>query len=309
MKNLTTLLSCLVLLIGTTGLAQTDSTSTDRPTRSDISIRVGGEEGARVEVQTYDSISGEKQDTTTFTIGDSKIIIVDNDEDPDSSDEQTPEEADREKKQAFTHWNGFDFGLNTFIDGDGNYGPGEGNEYLDLNEFNSRYIAFNFAETKLRLIKDYVGVYTGAGVQFYNYKFKNDSTLSFTNDTLIAFKDPTISSIRKNKFRTAWVVVPLMLEFNTSNSESNNFHLAAGVVGGFNIGNMYKQKVTREGGNREKIKSKGELLVEDFKLDAALRIGYKQFALSANYQLTSLFEENKAPELHTASVALAFYFD
>ncbi len=295
MKNV--LLTLCFISAATFALAQSDSIP---PSNDESKILLNaGEDGLKLEVQTIDTVTGQVKDTTKISIGTSTVLIINDDSE---MPEECKEDIDRSQRHKLTYWNGIDLGFNSYVDADFNYDLGEENEMFELDEFASRTISLNFGETKLRLIKDYVGITTGLGVQYNSYKFKNDYTFFKSRDTLTAFVDSTIS-LKKNKLRTGWVNVPLLLEFNTSLSQSNNVHLAAGVVGGWNFGNMYKQKLKRDG-EREKRKVKDEWHVNDFKLEAMVRLGYKSFNLFATYQVTELFDTDKALALHPVTVGL-----
>jgi hypothetical protein len=67
-----------------------------------------------------------------------------------------------------------------------------------------------------------VNLVTGIGFGFNTYQFKNPIRLnpdsSFTN----YFKDSTIT-FDKNKLKTSYVQIPLMIEFNTSSKATNLF--------------------------------------------------------------------------------------
>jgi hypothetical protein len=256
------------------------------------------EEGLQVKVHTIDSISGEVKDTTTIKFKHSTVYIVTE----NNKDSLDPKELSRECKRDLTYWAGIDLGINGFLSPSGDVDLGKENDYLELDYPQSRSLSINFYEQKLRLIKDYVGITTGAGIQWNSYRLANDYTLSTTKDTLFAIMDSSIN-LKKNKFRTTWINVPLLLEFNTSKTQKNNVHVSAGVVGGIHLGTMYKQKYTSEG-VKSRYKTKNDFNVAPYKLEAMVRLGYGSFNLFASYQLTELFEKGKGPELYPFTLGL-----
>ena len=257
--------------------------------------------------QEVDTVRVAEYDTTTINLGKTKIIIIGDDS---FVDDTTDFDTGFSDKSELTFWDGIDFGINGYFFGDNfDLDTPEGQEHLEVNyAFASRYFSLNLGETKVRLIKDYVGVYTGLGLQYQSYKLKNDYTLSMVGDSIVAFQDSTIN-LRKNKFRTAYLVIPLMLEFNTSRYSDRSFHLAAGVIGGVNLGNMYKQKLeVIETNERDKRKVKSDWDVAPFKLDASVRFGYGDFTMFANYALTDLFESDKNPQLRPFAAGITLNF-
>ena len=246
------------------------------------------------------------EDTTVIDIGKTKIFIVVPRSSKDLDSTSNNMTCD---KNDLTFWDGLDIGVNGFFFGEEyDYTAPDGQEHLEINYAGSRSVSLNFAETKVRLIKDYFGFYTGLGIQFQSYKFKNDYTLGLDGDSIVAFLDPSIN-IRKNKLRTAYIVIPLMVEFNTSLNSDRSFHVAAGVVGGLNIGNKYKQKYeVIETNEKEKLKLGSDWNVAPFKLDAMARVGYGDFILHASYALTDMFESSSNPQIRPFSAGITLNF-
>lgn len=260
------------------------------------------EDGVRIEKRTERRTP---DDTTRISIGKTKIVIIE-----DSGYGKETEEVeielsdDGDGKYKLTWWNGIDLGVNGILNEDYDVDLGESLDHLEPEYGKSRYISFNFAQVKGRIIGDYVGLTTGLSVQFYNYKFGGDTELLFAGDSL--FHAPTNQkNVTKNKLRATYVAVPLMLEFNTSTDQSRSFHLSAGVVGKVRIGNMYKQKYDFMGDHR-KWSLKGDLGLNRWAADAIVRVGYGWFTLYGQVGLTPLFDNANTPDLYTGSVGIFF---
>lgn len=249
------------------------------------------------------------RDTTMIELGNTRIIII-GDAEVSMEEDTTDHDNGHSSKSELTFWSGIDIGVNGYFFGDDfDLDTPEGLEYLDVKYEGSRTISFNIGEWKSRLISDYVGVYTGLGIQFNNYKFNGDYTLTTVEDSLVAFQDPTID-LRKNKLKIAYLTVPAMIEFNTSRHRNNSFHVAAGVVGGLRIGSKYKQKFKiRETGEVDKLKVKSDYNVAPFKLDAMARVGFGWFTLFGSYSITELFDSDQNPELHPFTAGISFAID
>jgi hypothetical protein len=94
-----------------------------------------------------------------------------------------------------------------------------------------------------------------------------------------------------------------MLEFNTSQDNDRSFHVAAGVIGGWKMGSIVKQK-WEDQNDKHQARRKSDFNLSPFTLDATARVGYKNFTVFATYGLTSLFEKNKGPEVYPVTVGL-----
>jgi len=254
--------------------------------------------------QEADTVRVAESDTTTIELGKTKIIIIGADIE-EESDSTEYKECDDE----LIWWDGIDIGVNGFFFGEEfDIEAPNGQEHLDINYAGSRSFALNFAGTKIKLIDDYFGLVTGLGLQYHSYKLKNDYTLGLDGDSLTAFIDTTIN-IRKNKLRTAHLVIPLMVEINTSKDTDRSFHISAGVIGGLNLGNKYKQKYeVLSTDEKEKSKVKSQWNVSPFKLDATARVGYGDFSLFANYALTDMFQSDSNPQVRPFSAGLTLNF-
>jgi hypothetical protein len=114
----------------------------------------------------------------------------------------------------------------------------------------------------------------------------------------------SLNTFDKNKLRTTYIKVPVMLEFNTSEDPKRSFHIAAGVIGGVRIGSITKQEYKVDDA-KHKNRVKDDFNFSPITLDAAFRIGYGNLTLFANYGLTPLFEKDKGPEVYPVTVGLA----
>lgn len=260
----------------------------------------------------------QESDTTKFRIGNLNVLIV-GDEDADST-EETTEDNSSDSKEELTHWGGIDIGVNMLLSPDGDLDLGEGNEWLDQNYARSLSWNFNIIEQKIQIAGDYAGIITGLGLSYNSYGLADSvrinnkfSILEFDDEgTLIS--EMQIDSTNgvfdsgveftKNKLRTSALRVPVLLEFNTSKDSDRSFHVAAGVIGGWQFSTVVKQKYEVEG-RAHKDRNKGDYNVSDFTLDAHLRVGYGDFTLWANMGLTPFFQDGKGPEVFPVSLGLS----
>jgi hypothetical protein len=251
-------------------------------------------------------------DTTNIVIGDKKIIVIDSNPKSDTTStdlnfdtDDDNEDNDFDQKSELTHWGGIDVGVNMLLNKNGGTSLDTNSTWLELDYSRSLSWRFNIIEEKIRLYKDYIGLIVGAGLTYNSYGLKNNVDVS-TRDSSATFAfaiDDSIRDYSKNKFRASYIHVPLMLEFNTSQDNDRSFHVAAGVIGGWKMGSIVKQK-WEDQNDKHQARRKSDFNLSPFTLDATARVGYKNFTVFATYGLTSLFEKNKGPEVYPVTVGL-----
>lgn len=253
------------------------------------------------------AVSQTEPDTTNIMLGDMNILVIDQSPDKDST-ETTAAEDDEDStssKETLTHWGGIDLGVNMLLNKTGGTSMDSASQWLELDYSRSLSWRFNIIEEKIRFYKDYVGLIVGAGLTYNSYGLKNNVLLETKDSTAtyaIAVPD-TLMNYSKNKLRASYINVPVMLEFNTSEDNEKCFHIAAGVIGGWKMGSITKQK-WEKGDEKDQLRKKADYNLAPFTLDATARVGYRNFTLFATYGLTSLFEKNKGPEVYPVTVGL-----
>lgn len=251
-------------------------------------------------------------DTTNIVIGDKKIIVIDSTPEKSDStgtewteDEDDEDDSDHDQKAELTHWGGIDLGVNMLLNKNGGTTMDTSATWLELDYSRSLSWRINLIEEKIRLYKDYVGIIIGAGLTYNSYGIKNnvDITTRDSSATYGIALDDSIRDYSKNKFRASYIHVPLMLEFNTSQDNDKSFHIAAGVIGGWKMGSITKQK-WEDQNDKYQARRKSDFNLTPFTLDATARIGYKNFTVFASYGLTPLFQKNKGPEVYPVTVGI-----
>ncbi len=249
-------------------------------------------------------------DTTRMKVGKNTEVLIITHED-DFSDSTEVGELDtvdagpkepRRKNEA--HWSGMDLGMNINTNGSGSDKFGN-YTYFENDPLKSFYFNVNFAEKKIKVIKEYVGITTGVGFNFNQIGFTNNYVLADSTDTLTAFVSPINYS--KNKLRAAYFQIPLMLEFNTNKENDKGVYLVAGVIGGVRMTSRIK-RVYKVDGEEIKEKTKGTYALNPFKLDATARIGYDNWGAFVNYSIIPLFDTDKTTAVHPISFGLSYSF-
>lgn len=241
-----------------------------------------------------------EQDTTRIIFGKKKVLIVDGKgSDVRIGFKDTVLTCEEKVK---SHWAGFEMGVNLLMNDDFSNSAPAGYEFLDQRAEKSIALNFNLADFELKLYRKYIMLVTGVGFGISNYRFKSDAYLAPDSGNVVAFGDPSFT-LSKNKLVTSHVIVPLLLEFNTSENADKTFHLAAGVLGGYRI-HSHLKLVYDSGSNEVKNKIYDDFNINPFRLDATVRLGYRNFTIFGSYGLTDFFKSGKDPELHALTVGV-----
>ncbi len=251
----------------------------------------------------------QNSDTTRLRFGDVKVIIIDESKTKDSKKEKEKEyssdkPAKKKKHQKIGHWAGLDLGVNAFMTYDNSFKMAPFNQHLELDMVRSTNLAFNFAQWELPIVKNHLSLVSGLGLEWQKYAFKNNTTMLPDKNQHIGFID-TLTSYNKSLFKTSWINAPLLIAFNSNKKEEKSFHIAAGVVFGYNYTQKTKTRYT-VAGNEFKNKTRGDYALDPFKYAATVRVGYGKFNMFASYQLNQMFKKGAGPELFpvTAGITL-----
>lgn len=241
---------------------------------------------------------GDSPDTTTIKLGKKSIMIIDTDlndtviYDHDFSD---CDSLDDDDNKFNGHLAGIELGLNNFLNPEGNLTLSKQDEFLKLIPGKSWAFSFNFAEINIGLYKNYIGITTGLGLGINNYRFENDITLFKNNDTLSYFYDTT-RNITRNKLTTTYLIMPLLLEFQIPVLKTR-LNFAIGGYAGVRVGGHTKQ-VFEMNSITAKDKVHDGFYTNPWKYGVTARFGGEDIQLFVNYDLSTMFEENRGPKLY-----------
>jgi len=276
MKQLITFLAAVLICSAAT--AQTDSTKNKR---SDT-IRIGG------------------------------IIIVKNGKNKNDKDVNiTMGRKDKKKKQnanVSTNWWIDDLGLANYTDNTDYGATGAylvnrpGSPALNKNDFKLRSgksvnVNIWFFMQRMNLIKHYVNLKYGVGLELNNYRYKSSVsykeggyipyTAGLQTNAPFIFRDSI--SFSKNKLAADYLTVPLMLNF-TSNPGNNKkgISLSAGVSAGY----LYSQRNKQKSSERGKDRNKGDYDLEPFKFSYVAELGLGKIRFYGSYSPQSFYDHS-----------------
>ena len=251
-------------------------------------------------------------DTVSVIIGDNKKIVIISGDSTEISlgnrkltvDDDGNVKLSRDRKNRFNgHWSGFDLGVNGYLSHNNDLNLPAGYEYLDLKMEKSINVKINFLEQNFNLLKNHVGLVTGLGLEYNNYRFADDVVIKESEESKI-FHDKDNTQKReysKSKLVVDYLNVPLMLEYQTNKfSKQNSFHVSAGMIFGLKIGSH--TKMVYNSGDKQKERNLASL--SPFKYDVTARLGWGVINLFADYSLGTLFKTGKGPELYPFAVGI-----
>lgn len=224
------------------------------------------------------------QDADTIRIGNIVIIKKSKSDTPkDSTDDQSYIALDISKpKNSKTNWFVFDLGFSNWTDNT-NWGsagvqnatngiaPGGSEEWLDLRFGKSINFNLWIVEQKINLIDHKVNLKYAVGIESNNYRFKRAVVF---NENPYDHLQMSTTSFSKNKLRTDYLTVPVMLNLNFKNKDGRNFGVSAGVSAGYLYAAKQKTISDAHGKNKEKV----DFNLNPFKISyiAEVNLGYIQ---------------------------------
>ncbi|HEY3390764.1 MAG TPA: outer membrane beta-barrel protein, partial [Prolixibacteraceae bacterium] len=137
------------------------------------------------------------------------------------------------------HWAAVEMGINSFANVDyKTFTP----NFMDLNQSKSLEVGINFLRYSIGLQKEKrnIGLVTGLGLTFNDYRFSNAYTIENDN----GFIKPLLldkTQLTKSKLSTTYLTVPLLLEFQIPvNGHEKKLYISGGVIGGLKVGSHTK---------------------------------------------------------------------
>jgi len=274
-----------------------DENETENPVETSDTIIAKTDEDGNVEVRLNNNrIVIVTDDSVKVKLGNNTLEV------DDEGDVKI--KRDKKKDKFNGHWKGLELGVNGYLTPNNDLEYGSEYSLLDQKYQKSINVNLNFYEQNFSLVKNHLGLVTGLGLSWNNYRYDNDVRLTKENDKLVLFRDNTEgTTYEKSKLVNTYLTLPLMLEVQSNRySKVNSFHLTGGLVGGWRIGTH--AKYVYDDGSRQKDKDRDDFYMNPFKLDAIAKIGWGVINLYATYSLTPMFQKNKGPELYPFSVGI-----
>lgn len=203
------------------------------------------------------------------------------------------EDKEEEKDPGFFETKGmFDLGLgfSTLLN-TGHLISDESNGY-SLKTWGSNVFDLNWS------FKTHVGkkgpVYLkyGLGLNFNTYELDGNKFIVEGKNAVTFAEIPTGMNMKKAKFSTTNITVPLMVMFDfDKDGEEEKFNIGFGGFVGYRVGSSAKRKYTNAVGNKVKEVEKGSFHMTDFQYGIQAQIGVGGVNLFARYNLNNLFND------------------
>jgi hypothetical protein len=244
---------------------------------------------ARVVDDSQANTNSDSKDSTTINFKKKKFIIINKDLDIDTHLSSNDDD--------FHNWAGFGIGVNGWTSG-GSFNLPKSQKYMELDYGKSLNFQLNPLEKDIHIYKNYINLVVGLGFEWSQYQFNNPTTLNADSSYTYGVIDTNSTfNYKKNRFKTTFVNVPVLLEFNTSKNPDRAFHVAFGVIGGYRLGSRTRQVLENDGQDLKLVR-KDSYNMNPFRVNAHASVGYRNLTLYADYALTPLFENGKGPELY-----------
>ena len=202
------------------------------------------------------------------------------------------------------NWQGFEAGLNMLMNPIADfYTDFGGTEGMALRPLRSWYFGFNIADVGIAFNRKHtVGLFTGVGIGWNNFSWNNDVTIEYDPDNVVYTVVPIDheNPVKNSKYGALFLQMPLMLEVRPARS----LYIDAGVTAGLRFAQW--NKVRYEDGSKDKHYFSGPL--NQFKLDASLRVGGSDLGFFANYALLPIFNFGNEKAAHPLSFGFSINF-
>ena len=178
-----------------------------------------------------------------------------------------------------------------------------------LNAGKSINVNIWFFMQRLNVVKHYVNLKYGFGLELNNYRYKSSQSISYKEGGYVPYTAGTQTNapfifrdsinFSKNKLAADYLTVPLMLNF-TSNpgSHKKGISLSAGVSAGY----LYSQRNKQRSSERGKDRNKGDYDLERFKFSYVAELGLGPVRFYGSYSPQSFYEHSLDMKPYTVGV-------
>ncbi|MDP1727725.1 MAG: DUF2807 domain-containing protein [Bacteroidota bacterium] len=264
-----------------------------------------------VDANTGDQMSDERignGDTTRISIGNKKVIIIEEGNDITIKKDENKKEDERKPKKAKRYslkhvYSGLELGVSSFASPKLDFNMAAPNDYLNNNVGKSWFYGINPLETDIQIIKNKLAVSTGFGIEFQHFELSNDKYLRPNSSGLIS--DSSADHLTRNRLYNFNINVPLFIKFAPRTQKTRNgFHIAAGLIGTYKAYSHTKLETSANGFEQETT-LRDDFNINPFRVAATVRVGYGWFRAFANYSLTPYFKQtNGNPDIRVFAAGI-----
>ncbi len=220
------------------------------------------------------------------------------------NDKALKKKKGKKRKNVTTDWFAVDIGLNGLIfEGSPSLPPALSN--LELDPLYSVHVNVGIFQQKINLYKHRIGFVYGVNYDNNDYRFSNDIDFK-VNDAgdSISYLSRQTKGFDRNKLTTRFVTIPFALRFDFNPKKKRGGHITIGGHAGYRLTSFFKTVRFEDGKKKNKLRD--DFLLNNTRVGAYVKVGYKGFNLFGNYVFTPLFRDNTGPVLNTFSFGLSF---
>lgn len=218
-------------------------------------------------------------------------------------DEFFKRKKSKKKKNVETDWFALDLGLNGLLfEGSPSLPTSLSN--LELDPLRSVHVNVGIFQQKINLYKHHVGFVYGVNYDNNDYRFSNDIDFK-VNDAgdSISFLSRQSQGFDRNKLTTRFLTIPVAFRFDFNPKTKRGGHITIGAHAGYRLTSFFK--TVRFDDGKRKTKLRDDYLLNNTRLGAYVKVGYKGFNVFGNYVFTPMFRDNTGPVLNTFSFGLS----
>lgn len=211
-------------------------------------------------------------------------------------------------------WN-VELGVNNWLENGSDF-PSDNNELYAVRPWGSWYLGLN--SNYKSQIAGPLFLQWGFGASWYNFKFQDDAVIMTEGPDMVEFSlaDPTLNALR-SKLNVTHLNVNFVpyLDFGKAKikkgdrswkrSSRRGIRFGLGGYAGYRLGSSTKF-VYKEDGDKEKDRDSDNFYLTNLRYGVRMQFGYKSFDVFANYDLSTVFVENKGPDLNAVSFGVIF---
>ncbi len=199
-----------------------------------------------------------------------------------------------------------DLGVNNYLDGNGSF-PTSDQPYA-VKGWGSWNVGLNWMASQ-RISKGFHWNF-GLGFNFYNFKFENRDFQAVRGEDMIEFIQRNDVDGFKSKISASYVMATTLLELDFGQMNDNGrrgMRIAAGGYVGYRLGGQSKYVYRElEGSGRKKDKESTGLYLNNLRYGVRGEIGFRSLTLFTTYDLNTLFQDGKGPELNPITFGIVF---
>ncbi len=212
-------------------------------------------------------------------------------------------------EQEFTgHWAGICFGFNNLINRDYSTFGRQMGDFIAPQVLRSTTLEINPVQFDLGLqrYRRTIGLVSGAGLEFVDYRISPEIGLSGSNDRAVhPHYIPAIKNI-KSKFSAIYVTIPLLLEFQIPVVKNRDrMYFSTGVIGKILVDSYTKEKYISLDDKKVIVKNLENYGLRDYSGVFTVRMGYRFINLFAEYGMNPLFREQGGPKVTPLTMGIA----